>query len=190
MGFRRHFYQHAGFRYVSSDRNLDYLDEQFEELKEANKEIYEQTHFQYSDEMVQGFGNHTVQLSNRILNLYSGKRGRVLDVGCTTGRSSFEFAKHFDMTYGLDRTTRLVGVGCQMKELNSIEWNMETEKSSSHSAACSDLNITPEILDRIEFWQEDSQNISEDWFVGMDLVVANENVLNDVANPMLFLSSV
>jgi 5-histidylcysteine sulfoxide synthase len=158
--FRRHFYQHAGIRYVASDRDLSFLDGLFDDLHRANSKIDEETHFDYS-------GNLSANVAEAI-----GGGNRALVVGCATGRIAFELAKSFEKVVALERTTRLLGMGTRLQELRSIGWQCAGE---SYGLTVEELGYSDEVLGRIEFWQEDPANIRPE-ITGFDTILVGLTV--------------
>ncbi len=88
--FRRHFFQHAGFRYVISSHQ--------EVVKvnpyETDGLVAQYLDFQYGPSHfdVTNYANQLVDIA--VKNTVN--HGRALDIGCATGRASFELARHFD----------------------------------------------------------------------------------------------
>jgi 5-histidylcysteine sulfoxide synthase len=89
--FRRHFYQHAGFRYVSSYQEVDIKEDTYETDPEVI--LYCETHYGATSNEIPNF-------QKAIADFCSGPgvsamKRCALDLGCKTGRSSWELARSF-----------------------------------------------------------------------------------------------
>ena len=90
--FRRHFFQHAGFRYVVSERTRHAPSSHYE----TDSLLADYAEFHYGDEYF-GVPNFPRALVERALEyLGDAPRRRALDLGCASGRATFELARHFD----------------------------------------------------------------------------------------------
>lgn len=66
-------------------------------------------------------------LCARETTLASGRRGRVLDVGCAVGRHSFELARDFDEVVGFDFSQAFVNACNKMKSLGRSDYKAVVE---------------------------------------------------------------
>ncbi len=183
--FRRHFYQHAGFRTVIGD-----------DLKDNNDNIYETDtlvsqycEFQYGDTHF-GVENFAAACAQKAI-MYMGehKMSSALDLGCATGRTSFELARHFDKVTGIDFSARFVQVGAEMQRDGVIHYMRQEEGalSSKQERTLSALGLE-DTASKVDFWQGDACNLKEH-FSGYDLLLAT-NLIDRLYNPMLFLDDV
>ncbi|MDP8220467.1 MAG: 5-histidylcysteine sulfoxide synthase [Candidatus Stygibacter frigidus] len=85
--FRRHFFQHAGFRYVISDQKLP----EFTDIYEDDQEITPYCELDYGEDKLK-LGNFSQNLVKLCEPFVKGK-AQILNIGCSTGRCSFELAK-------------------------------------------------------------------------------------------------
>ena len=110
--FRRHFFQHAGFRYVESSAKIEIHDDQYE--SDALAAQYCAAH--YGPEHF-GVANFAVATASICLQQMQGRRlGHALDLGCAVGRASFELAKGgFERVTGLDFSTRFFRLAARMQ---------------------------------------------------------------------------
>ena len=181
--FRKHFYQNAGFRYVQTSDISDTL----ENIYESDELVSQYCEFQYSDEHF-GVKNFSLSCVNEAMKYISGS-AKALDLGCATGRASFELAKHFDEVEGIDFSVRFVGVGTKLKTEGIIGW-----KSKCEGELYENKKITLEELgykgleDKVHFWQGDACNLKPN-FHSYDLVLAM-NIIDRLYNPKLFLESI
>lgn len=120
---------------------------------------------------------------------YIDKNTKALDIGCATGRASFELAKYFDEVEGIDFSVRFIGVGTKLKTEGYVAWSAKTEGDLSNNK-----KVTLEELgykgleDKVSFWQGDACNLKPN-FTGYDLILA-KNLIDRLYDPQLFLQSI
>ena len=183
--FRRHFYQHAGFRYVESAAELTIHDEPYE----SDPALLPWCDANWGESPL-GRPNFALTLLEALQPwLPSGKGRKALHLGCKTGRSTFELARHFDQVIGLDFTARLIRIATAMKEKGFIRYlrNDEGELQSHIEQRLQDFGLQ-ETADRVEFWQADVSNLVEK-FSGYDFILA-ENAVEGAINPLRFLEQI
>jgi len=183
--FRRHFFQHAGFRYVVS-----------EELKpvpgshyETDKLLSEYAEFHYGDEYF-GVANFPKTLAEMAVEMLGDSpKCKALDIGCATGRATFELARHFDKVTGIDFSARFIGLGVHLAEGDTLRYTLVDEGELVHykSRSLADLGLT-ETKDKVEFFQGDACNLKPQ-FTGYDLILA-ANLIDRLYNPAKFLQSI
>ncbi len=183
--FRRHFFQHAGFRYVESDQPVEVHQDQYEtDLLTAQycDAHYGEEHF--------GVPNFPVACARICLELTANRpRRRALDVGCAVGRATFELARGFDRVTGLDFSTRFFRLAARMQEEGYLRYAFpeEGEIQSFHEMGLAALGLA-EIRERVEFYQADACNLPEK-FTGYDLVLA-ANLIDRLYSPRRFLATI
>ncbi len=183
--FRRHFYQHAGFRYVESENPVVVQNESFETDPEVVQ--YCETHY---GEALNGIGNFQKAVAEFCLNLVKDKpKAKALDLGCKTGRTTWELAKGFDFVTGLDFTARMIRVAIQLQEQGRFNYVFpeEGELLSYHQPTLDDLGFN-ELTGKVEFFQSDASNMKS-IFSGYDLILVND-ILDQMYNPRQFLKTV
>lgn len=183
--FRRHFFQHAGFRYVVS-----------EELKpvpgshyETDKLLSEYAEFHYGDEYfgVANFPKALVSLA--IETLGDSTKAKALDLGCASGRATFELAKHFDFVTGVDFSARFIGQGVHLSQNETLRYTLadEGELVQYKSRSLSDLGLE-RTKDKVEFFQGDACNLKPQ-FTGYDFILA-ANLIDRLYSPAKFLHAI
>ena len=183
--FRRHFYQHAGFRYVSSEQEL----ETSEAMYETDDAVAQYCDAHYGPEKFD-VKNFPAQLASICLEAMAGKpMKRALDLGCAVGRASFELAREFDTVTGIDYSARFIRIAHQMQEKGVIHYQLpeEGEIVSFHEKNLRDFNLKP-FPERIEFYQGDAHNLKPQ-FSGYDLIVA-ANLIDRLSDPKRFLTEI
>ena len=183
--FRRHFFQHAGFRYVVADAPASQPASHYE----TDRLISEYIEFHYGDEYF-GVPNFPRALAQLAIAARGDKPARTaLDLGCATGRATFELARHFEHVTGIDFSARFIGIGTQLAEQGSLRYTLveEGELVSHKEFVLTDLGLT-ETAPKVEFFQGDACNLKP-IFTGYDLVLA-ANLIDRLYDPALFLASI
>ena len=178
--FRRHFFQHAGFRYVISDQKLP----EFTDIYEDDQEITPYCELDYGEDILR-LGNFSQNLVAICKPFVQGK-ARVLNIGCSTGRCSFELAKYCENVIGIDFTARLIKVAQRMKTQKKIKYQLFQEgEIKSFKEADLDQFGLKNTVDNVEFWQADASNLAVK-FNNYDCIIA-QNVLEKIYDPQNFL---
>lgn len=183
--FRRHFFQHAGFRYVVSDAPVVAHASNYE----TNKLLSEYAEFHYG-ESYYGIPNFPAVLSKVACDAMRGKpMKRALDLGCAAGRATFELARHFDAVVGIDFSARFIGLGAQMAGEGVLRYTLceEGDLVSYRERTLSALGLEA-YREKAEFWQGDACNLKPH-FTGFDLILA-ANLIDRLYSPAKFLAMV
>ena len=181
--FRKHFYQHAGFRYVESSMKENTK----EDIYESDALVSQYCEFQYGDTHF-GVENFAIATA-RIASSFATNTTKALDLGCATARASFELAKSFDSVEGIDFSVRFVQVGAKLKEEGYVAFSSieEGEISSKKRVTIEKLGYS-DLKEKVSFWQGDACNLKPN-FKAYDLIMAT-NLIDRLYNPKLFLESV
>lgn len=183
--FRRHFFQHAGLRYIESDEkviiqtNYYETDEQVAQYCEAH---YGTEHFN-----IPNFSGFCADLC---INYMKGRKmERALDLGCAVGRSTFELARAFDFVTGLDFSARFIRIGIALQEWGRMRYAIpdEGELLSFHEKTLAEFGLD-HTRNKVEFWQADAINLKPQ-FTDYDLIFCG-NLLDRLYNPIKFLSQI
>lgn len=183
--FRRHFYQHAGFRYVESTQPM----EKPSAMYETDTAVSQYCHFHYGPTYfdVKDLSAHCVQLC--LEQLQDKPTTRALDLGCAVGRASFELAQHFDAVTGIDFSARFIRIAHQMQQKGKIHYELieEGEIVSYHEQTIEHIGLSNN-RDNIEFFQGDATNLKPQ-FTNYDLVLAI-NLIDRLRTPAVFLNDI
>jgi 5-histidylcysteine sulfoxide synthase/putative 4-mercaptohistidine N1-methyltranferase len=183
--FRRHFFQHAGLRYVESEQPLAMPEAMYE--TDAAVSQYCEAHYGKSYFDVPNF---PARLAAECFRLTEGRpRLRALDLGCAVGRATFELARKFEHVTGIDFSARFIRVALQLKEKGNVHFELleEGEVVSYHEARLSQLGLE-ETVGRVEFFQGDATNLKPQ-FTDYDVILA-ANLLDRLYDPKRFLETV
>ncbi len=114
---------------------------------------------------------------------------RALDLGCATGRASFELARHFDRVTGIDFSARFIGVGSELAKLGMLRYQLldEGDLVSYKTRTLKELGLDG-LRDKVEFFQGDACNLKP-IFRSYDLILA-ANLIDRLYSPAKFLSGV
>ncbi|NQV70172.1 MAG: 5-histidylcysteine sulfoxide synthase [Pseudohongiella sp.] len=187
--FRRHFFQHAGFRYVESEEAVIAINNQYE----TDEQVSQYIEFHFGDEY-HSVANYAKACGDLCLEYFATKaKGseakRALDLGCAIGRTSFELATVFDYVDGIDFSTRFVSVATQLKETGAQRYKIRAEGDlfDFKEARLADLQLD-EAAQKCNFWQGDACNLA-DKYANYNLIFAG-NLIDRLYDPRFFLSTI
>ncbi len=136
--FRRHFYQHAGFRYVVGDEQIDikiftsqdeFIDNELVKHTQ-NNDIKEQ--FAYIEELLSSYSCEDV-----------------LEIGCSMGSGTAQLAKNFKNVAGVDTTARIIQEAEKFKKNDNIQfWQVDPCNMKPHFRDY-DLIVVNNIFSRV-----------------------------------------
>jgi len=183
--FRRHFFQHAGFRYVITDVPAVVPDSFYEtdlELAQIAENHFGEAYFS-----VPNFPQAVAELAIQAMD--GRNLGQALDLGCGAGRASFELARHFGHVTGIDFSARIISLGQRLLESGVLRYTLaeQGELLSYHERKLADFGLDS-LSGQIEFWQGDACNLKPR-FTGYDLILA-ANLIDRLYSPARFLETV
>ncbi len=183
--FRRHFFQHAGFRYIESEAEVTISDD----IYETDELVGQYCEFHFGQEYygVPNFPKATAEICGELMKGRSFKRA--LDLGCATGRSTFELARFFDHVTGIDFSARFIRVGHDMQNKGRIKYAIPSEGQlvSYHEKNLEEFGLVG-TENKVEFWQGDAHNLKPQ-FDNYDLVLAC-NLVDRLYSPAKFLEHI
>ncbi|MGM0624089.1 MAG: putative 4-mercaptohistidine N1-methyltransferase, partial [Campylobacterota bacterium] len=181
--FRRHFFQHAGFRYVSSSYN-ESIDAN---VYESDESVAMYANMSWGKEY---FGVKNFKAACAQIALEHAKNfDKALDIGCALGRGTFELAKSFEKVVGVDYTARFIQNAQKMKDDKRLNFWVkdEGEIKRFYEVHLRDFDLQ-NCVDKVEFWQGDACNLKP-VFSGYDLVFAT-NLIDRLYDPRKFLTEI
>ena len=180
--FRRHFFQNAGFRYILSGN-----EDRVEDIYESDDVVSHYCEFQYTKNSLGG--ENFAQYCAKIAASFATKRTKALDLGCLTGRTSFELAKEFESVEGVEFSVRFIGVGSKLKNEGYITFLVDEagEKRVQKRVTLRELGYE-DVAKRVEFWQGDVSNLKPN-LQGYDLIMFT-SIMESLTNPEALLESV
>lgn len=182
--FRRHFFQHAGFRYVVAGAPAAIPASRYE----TDAQVSQYAEFHYGDAYfnVPNFPRALARLAVEAM----GKRParRALDLGCAVGRASFELARYFEHVTGIDFSARFIQLGTQLAEQGRLRYTLveEGELLTYKERSLAELGLDA-VAAKVEFLQGDACNLKP-IFAGYDLILA-ANLIDRLYSPRRFLET-
>ncbi len=183
--FRKHFFQHAGFRYVESS----YKEQSKTNIYENDAHVSQYAEFGWGDSYF-GVENYPATCAKLCLSYMKDRvKTKALDIGCAIGRSSFELAREFDEVTGVDFTARFIKLATKMKEEGSIGFTLpiEGEIVEYKNSSLKEFDLQNE-AQKVSFWQADACNLKPIYH-GYDLIFAG-NLIDRLYNPKKFLENI
>ena len=183
--FRRHFFQHAGFRYVAADSKATAPHAHYE----SDQLLSEYAEFHFGDTWY-GVENFPKALANIAFEALKGKpKAKALDLGCACGRASFELAREFDKVEGIDFSANFTRLATKMAEQGAVRYarTEEGELVSYHTRTLQELGLA-DFAKRVSFYQGDACNLKPQ-YSGYDLVLA-ANLIDRLYQPKRFLQDI
>jgi putative 4-mercaptohistidine N1-methyltranferase len=202
--FRRHFFQHAGFRYVESAAPvctdvsryetdpavLREIDVQYSAPSTKPSPLWSPASLPLFDKTC---AEQYASVIAKVVAAHGTPTGRVLDLNCSVGRRTFELAKTFDECVGMDITARHIQVASRLQEGEMVRYTVPCEGTINtfHEVTTDALGLVEEAT-RCSFVQQpDLANLDTDGlkFGDFDLVVC-ANVLEKQPSPKGVLANV
>ncbi|MFC1596836.1 5-histidylcysteine sulfoxide synthase [Planctomycetota bacterium] len=183
--FRRHFFQHAGLRYVESDQPVSIR----VDVYETDRLVAQYCESHYGEDYFD-VANFPKTMSELCLKQMGNRpRHKALDLGCAVGRATFELATEFKEVTGLDASARFIRIGVELKEKGFTRYTRveEGELVSYHEMKLADLGLAGTSR-RVSFQQADACNL-KDLHTGYDLVLAT-NLIDRLQSPRRFLAMI
>ncbi|WP_092879044.1 5-histidylcysteine sulfoxide synthase [Izhakiella capsodis] len=182
--FRRHFFQHAGFRYVVSKHKESMTLNPYE----TDAMVSQYLEFQYGPEYF-SIANYARQLVEIALP-HVKQRGHALDIGCATGRASFELARYFEQVTGMDYSARFIDVALQLVSGDDFRYVIPTEGElvEYRQLRLKEVGIDRITAGKVQFVQGDACNLKPQP-KRYDFVLA-ANLLDRLRQPLRFLHDI
>ncbi|MCD4756653.1 MAG: 5-histidylcysteine sulfoxide synthase [Arcobacteraceae bacterium] len=183
--FRKHFYQHAGFRYVHTTQDIN----EDIEYYESDEIVAQYCEFHYGQEYL-GVKNFPKTIAELAKKYSTDTTKKVLDLGCSVGRCSFELKKYFPSVTGIDFSTRFIKVAIDLQEKKHINYKQKIEGdiTKDKTVTLVDLELDNLDMDGLEFWQGDACNLKPN-FDSYDMIVAI-NLLDRLYDSRKFLNDI
>lgn len=165
--FRPHFFQHAGFRLVQGDNNAvgQTGGERYE--TDALLDQYMLFHWgsraEQRDEDISSTVGHPdtrmfMETMAELVGDFATSYGSALDLGCATGRASFELARRFERVLGLDYSEAFIDAASVMQRQGSLAYSRL--ESGRHTTPM--MARVPAAIDRsrVDFIQGDASRLA------------------------------
>lgn len=156
--FRRHFYQHAGFRYVVGTMPEEH----------AASRIIEDEEIAALCSAGYGEGETFAREAAGAVLPFVGKSGQVLELGCKAGRLSLELSGIFDHVTAIDRSARFIAPAVELLREGRFRYRAGNEL---HEVVLEALAL-PHARERVGFYQGDMYNLKSH-LSGYDCILIN-----------------
>jgi 5-histidylcysteine sulfoxide synthase/putative 4-mercaptohistidine N1-methyltranferase len=183
--FRRHFFQHAGLRYVETEKSVP----RYSNIYENDALVSQYCEFHFGREYFD-VANFPAACARIAIEQMRGKsNAHALEIGCAVGRAAFELARGFAHVTGLDYSARFIRIAVDLKEKGSIHYVLpeEGEISSYHEIHLGQFGLES-VKNKVEFYQADACNLKP-LCTGYDLVLAC-NLIDRLYDPDRFLTMI
>ncbi len=191
--FRRHFFQHAGLRTIVEAPGSEAATTG-SRLYETDQLVTQYIEFHYADAAsggdvfgVPNFPRACVEATMQ--HVPQDRRRRCLDIGCSVGRSAFEFARHFAHVDAVDFSARFIQAGVRLQQGDEVLYEVPTEGELTASRSISLARLQLDAFGpRVLFMQGDACNLKP-IYADYDLVFAG-NLIDRLYDPALFLREI
>lgn len=183
--FRRHFYQHAGFRYVISKTK---------EIPITAVNPYE-TSIEICQKIAQEYNPKTqytsglVSLINTAITNTGTLKDRLLNLGCGVGRVAFELSPNFKHIDAVDFSAQTIQHAVKLQQQETVRYTTINEGDivDFHQLSLRDIAL-PSYGENILFSQGDASNLKQK-FTGYNIVVMDQ-VLEESYQPRQVLANI
>lgn len=183
--FRRHFYQHAGFRYIESEFEPKIRIDSYE----IDEEVVISCEENYGEDYL-GFQKYPLQLAELLKDQIENPADKkFLDLNCSTGRLAFEASKMFKEVTAIDTSARFIRPAIELQNNGLLRYVIKDE---------GDLQLYKDVLlediklnnntSPLHFLQDDAMKLKKK-FSDYDVILAF-NLLEELQNPTAFLSTI
>ncbi len=183
--FRRHFYQHAGFRYVESEYEPEIRIDSYETDEEVVKSCeanYGIDYFEMKKIPLQLFEVISSHIENP-------RNQKLLDLNCDTGRFAFEAAQIFKEVTALDISARYIQPAIELQKNGLLRYVIKDEGKLQvfRDVLLDNLGLQKN-LNNLVFMQDDAMKLKKR-YADYDVILAF-NLLEELYNPKAFLSKI
>lgn len=158
-------------------------------IYETDELVSQYCDFQYGEEIF-GVMNFAKACAQKAIGYSKNtEQCRALDLGCATGRASFELAQVFDHVDGVDYSQAFIDVAIELQHKGELIYTQQREGKLT-SKVLIDMTMYPfrDACVKVAFSQGDACLLAE-CFQGYDLVMAT-NLIDRLYEPQLFLKTI
>lgn len=158
-------------------------------IYETDALVSQYCEFQYGDEYLD-IENFAKVCAQKALS-YSAQipQRRALDLGCATGRASFELAKGFEYVNGVDYSQAFINIAKDIQKDGCISYALYSEGDVKQcKEVCLKSLGLDELREKVEFFQGDACDLIP-LLAEYDLIMAT-NLIDRLYEPQLFLETI
>lgn len=185
----------ALYKWLHVRQVLKIYTDKYSDLKEVQRQLFQ--HFGNVEELPQlkeiipkeaeNYHIRLAQFCSDMCDKYEVTKGRVLDVGCGPGGTSFNLSAHFENVVGTDISYSMIVVGQQLKQFAEIGCLFSNEGGKHISHHC--MRVPDRAFrERVVFWDEDVCALI--YTCGKFNCVLVSNTLTDMHDPKAFLVNI
>ncbi|MFZ4582302.1 MAG: 5-histidylcysteine sulfoxide synthase [Paludibacter sp.] len=182
--FRRHFYQHAGFRLVQSDAELVIETSTYE----TDIEVANSCENNWGD----AFGGNVdfyKKLAKLIRKTGNVASKTILDLNADTGRLAFELAPDVAHITAIDFSARFIRIPIQLNEKGSVRYIVKDECELVFYRELVLENFGLQRKPENMLFMQDNPNNLKPIYTGYDMIVL-PNLLEELICPIIFLKHI
>ena len=188
--FRRHFFQHAGFRYVESEQAKAPITPV--NPIETDEIVCQQLASHYPNLNHQE-ANFSVELAHYIHSICADFTDKVtmrklLNLGCSVGRTAFELSAFFDQIDAVDFSARYIQYGVKLQNNENVRFQSIVEGDIVNFNEVSLAQYVNNHRGNVTFSQGDAVNLKP-IFQGYDVVLLQQ-VLEQSYDPKVILENI
>jgi 5-histidylcysteine sulfoxide synthase/putative 4-mercaptohistidine N1-methyltranferase len=184
--FRRHFHQHAGFRYVCGDPPEETT---ISNPYETDQLVAQYLDFHYSENGlgIENFSTAAIKIS--LQHIVVSESAKILDVGCAVGRSSFEWGKYANHVDAVDFSARFIQHAHALQKKGHTHYAKRQEGDLTQHKHIYLENLYPKnTFNHVSFSQGDASNLKPQ-YTNYDVIYAS-NLLDRLSHPAQFLQHI
>ncbi|MDO6444577.1 5-histidylcysteine sulfoxide synthase [Colwellia sp. 1_MG-2023] len=188
--FRRHFFQHAGFRYVENDQAEVPMTPV--NLIETDDVICQQLASHYPNGQTPG-ANFSVELA-KLVQVVCGEffekltTNKLLNLGCSVGRTAFELSTLFEQIDAVDFSARFIQYGVKLQNSENVRFQTIFEGDIVNFNEVSLAQYVKDYRSNVHFSQGDAVNLKP-IFQGYDVILL-QHVLEQSYDPKAVLANI
>lgn len=158
-------------------------------IYETDELVSQYCDFQYGEDYF-GVMNFALACAKRAIDYTKETpQNRALDLGCATGRASFELTRAFDYVEGVDYSQSFIDAAVELQTNGCISYAQNGEgELKNHKVIVVDEYDFKNSCTKVEFFQGDACNLAVQ-FKEYDLIMAT-NLIDRLYEPRLFLENI
>lgn len=158
-------------------------------IYETDELVSQYCDFQYGDDYF-GVMNFASECAQKAIGYSKDtQQSKALDLGCATGRASFELTRAFDHVDGVDYSQSFIDAAAELQKNGQISYAQNGEGDIKHQVLV-DIRMFGfrDDCEKVSFFQGDACALAQR-FSGYDLVMAT-NLIDRLYQPKLFLTTI
>ncbi|GLX79250.1 SAM-dependent methyltransferase [Thalassotalea insulae] len=191
--FRRHFYQHAGFRYIESEQQQ--VPVTAVNCYETDADLCQQLALHYqpylskaTDAKPENFPQKLAHFVRQVTKQYAPANNKLLNLGCSVGATAFELSPDFAYIDGVDFSARFIQYGVKLQQGESLRYQSVEQGDIVHFNEVNAEQVMADYRSNILFSQGDAVNLKP-IFNDYDVIILQQ-VLEQSYDPKKVLATI